>query len=196
MNRHFRVIAEPVTNSNGIEVEEYLARHEDSAHKPSYESRDILYSYRLRPDDPKLVHDERVRLVEEADFDQWLAFSAGYLTELGLPDDATTERQRETFLQSVRDRLEWGLFSGKTLMSRTGLNSKGTTVGQVGGVFTPKPYRQRGYAKATMFHMLKDCRDLHGHRKSVLFTGEEDIPAQRLYESMGYARIGAFLLIL
>lgn len=29
-----------------------------------------------------------------------------------------------------------------------------------------------------------------------LFTGEADIPAQKLYESMGYQRIGSFALIL
>jgi hypothetical protein len=44
--------------------------------------------------------------------------------------------------------------------------------------------------------MLKDCRDLHGHVKSILFTGETDYPAQRLYESMGYQRIRFFGLIL
>jgi predicted GNAT family acetyltransferase len=167
-----------------------------SDYTPSYESKEILYSYILSSDDPKLRHDARVRFLEEADFEQWLQFSISYMAELGLPDGATTNQKRDTFIQMVRDRLWWGLFSGSTLLSRTALNSKGTTVGQVGGVFTPQQYRQKGLAKATMFHMLKDCRDLHGHTKNILFTGESDIAAQKLYESMGYQRIGSFELIL
>ena len=47
-----------------------------------------------------------------------------------------------------------------------------------------------------MSHLLKDCRDLHGHNKNILFTGEADIAAQKLYESLGYKRIGSFALIL
>lgn len=82
------------------------------------------------------------------------------------------------------------------LNSIAGLNSKSDEIGQVGGVFTPKEKRKHGYAKATMLHLLKDCRDFHGHAKSILFTGETDLPAQKLYESIGYERIGHFALIL
>ncbi len=32
--------------------------------------------------------------------------------------------------------------------------------------------------------------------KNILFTGETDLPAQKLYESMGYKRIGPFAVIL
>ena len=73
------------------------------------------------------------------------------------------------------------------MLSRAGLNSKGRTIGsQVGGGFALPQYRQQGLSKAIMFHILKDCRDRHGHTKNILFTGEENIPAQKLYESMGY----------
>lgn len=47
-----------------------------------------------------------------------------------------------------------------------------------------------------MLRMLKDCRDDHRLRKSILFTGETDFPAQKIYESIGYHRIGLFALIL
>jgi len=90
----------------------------------------------------------------------------------------------------------WGLFIDGEMISRTALNSNGEKIGQVGGVFTPKSKRQKGYAKVTMLHMLRDCRDLHGHTKSILFTAETDYPAQKLYEAIGYQRIGSFALIL
>jgi predicted GNAT family acetyltransferase len=106
------------------------------------------------------------------------------------------KRKWRLFCLTFRDKVWWGLFDRDELQSRAGLNSKGQDIGQVGGVFTPKKYRQRGYAKATMLHMLKDCRDTHVHRKNLLFTGETDYPAQKLYESIGYQRIGSFALIL
>ena len=82
------------------------------------------------------------------------------------------------------------------LVSQASLNSKGDTIGQVGGVFTRKEARKRGLAKKTIIHLLKDCQLIHQHHKSILFTGETDIPAQKLYESIGYTKIGYFGLIL
>lgn len=118
------------------------------------------------------------------------------MAELGLPDDTTSEQKRLNFSSMVRNRTGWGLFAGDRLVSRAALSANGTRVGQTGGVFTAAPYRRNGFARATLCHMLKDCRDVHGHAKNVLFTGESDFPARRLYESLGYAAIGEFALVL
>lgn len=165
-------------------------------YQPSYQSKEILYLYDLIPNDIKLQYDSRVRFLTESDFDQWLDFNSAYMTELSLPDTLTPEQERNNFLEKIKSKILWGLFSGQKMLSHTALNSKGKAIGQVGGVFTPKKFRQKGFAKATMFHMLTDCRDFHGQTKNILFTGEADIPAQNLYESMGYRRIGSFALIL
>lgn len=171
-----------------------------TASNPGYrarlESREILFTCPLRKGDAMLVHDARVRLLVAADFQQWLVLRRGYMAELGLPDDLTLEQHRDLFLAAVHARHWWGLFDGASLLSQVALNSCGETVGQVGGVFTPRAHRQRGLAKASMRHMLKDCRDLHGHTRSILFTGEENLSARKLYESIGYQRIGSFALIL
>jgi len=148
--------------------------------------REILY----------LRHDPRVRHLEERDFSQWLTFSKAYMSELSIPDELSDEQKRADFTKQIGGQVWWGLFDGDTLLSRVALNSKGESVGQVGGVYTPPGHRKKGFAKAAMFHMLKDCRDLYHHRKSILFTGETDFPAQKLYESMGYKRIGSFALVL
>jgi len=171
-------------------------RNENPSYCPSYESKEILYSYDLLPNDKNLRHDSRVRFLNEADYPQWLQFSLDYMKELSLPDDLSEEQKRQNFANQIPDKIWWGLFDETQMLSRTALNSKGETIGQVGGVFTPKSFRKMGFGKATMFHMLKDCRDLHGHRKSILFTGETDLAARRLYESMGYKPIGSFALIL
>ncbi len=172
----------------------YRKLHPDYA--PAYESKEILYSYQLNPTDQKLQHDHRVRFLEERDFPQWLVFSKAYMAELSIPDELSDEQKRSDFAKQIKNQVWWGLFQGDSLQSRVALNSKGESVGQVGGVYTPPNLRQRGLAKAAMFHMLKDCRDLHHHTKSILFTGETDLPAQKLYQSMGYKRIGSFALVL
>ena len=165
-------------------------------YRPSFESRDILFARPLRNDDAALVHDPRVRLLVEADFGQWLTLRRGYEAELGLPADMTDEQHREQFPDAIRTRRWWGLFEGATLRSQAALNSCGATIGQVGGVFTPPAHRQQHFARATMLHLLKDCRELHGHTRSILFTGGMNHSARRLYESIGYRRIGSFALIL
>ncbi len=118
------------------------------------------------------------------------------MKELNLPIDLTIDQMRASFKVKVKNKVWWGLFDKDQLLSRAALNSNGDKIGQVGGVFTPKKFRKNGYAKKTMLHMLKDCIEIHKHTKSILFTGETDIPAQKLYESIGYKRIGEFALIL
>jgi predicted GNAT family acetyltransferase len=163
---------------------------------PAYESKEILYARVLPEDDDELTRDPRVRQLELSDLDEWLVHSTLYLSEVGLPDDATAAQKREGFATLVHHRAAWGLFAGGKLLSRAALNSQGPMVGQTGAVFTLPGYRRQGLARSTMRHMLSDCRDIHRHRRNILFTGEADVPAQRLYESLRYERIGSFALIL
>ncbi len=170
-------------------------KSEKSNVEASFYSKEILYSYPLSGDDPKLAQDKRVRLLVASDYEQWEPMSVAYLKELGLSDQLSDEEKRNSFDAGTAKKEWWGLFENGELVSRAALNSNGDDIGQVGGVFTPKELRKKGLAKATMFHMLYDCLHTHGHRKSILFTGETDIPAQKLYESMGYKKVGSFALI-
>lgn len=166
----------------------------DPSFKITYESKEIQYAYDLKTSDSKLTHHPQVRLLNKSDFAQWLEFGDAYMHELSLPNELSKEHRRNEFVIQVTNKVWWGLFHGDELISRAGLNSKSKNMGQVGGVFTPKKFRQRGYAKSVMYHLLKDCMQIHGHKKNVLFTGEEDIPAQKLYEAVGYSRIGHFAM--
>lgn len=173
-----------------------LYKKQNSNYQPTYFSKEFLYRLELNSDDKSLIHDPRVRFLQESDFEQWVVQSEAYNEELNIPSDLTRDQMRIDFRQKVKERVWWGMFVDGKLLSRSALNSNGDGIGQVGGVFTPKDLRKSGYAKATMLHMLRDCIEVHGHKKSILFTGETDIPAQRLYESIGYERIGDFALIL
>jgi predicted GNAT family acetyltransferase len=181
---------------NSVEPVYRLFKERNPTFVAGYESKEILYSKTLRKGDREIAHDARVRLLTPADFSRWIGLRRAFLLELGVPSDGSDEQMRSDFESAVASKCWWGLFQGNDLVAQTALNSKGDTVGQVGGVFTQPALRKRGLARAVMFHMLKDCRDFHGHTKSILFTGETDFPAQKLYESMGYARIGFFALVL
>ncbi len=169
---------------------------ENPQFKPSYVSKEILYRLGLAANDSRLQQHPQVRLLVESDFADWHPLRSAYLEELHLTSDSDADRLRARFASSTGNKTWWGFFDDGKLISIAGLNSKSDEIGQVGGVFTPKEKRKHGYAKATMLHLLKDCRDFHGHAKSILFTGENDLPAQKLYESIGYERIGHFALIL
>lgn len=165
-------------------------------YNPNFYSKEILYRYELNDDDFKLVSNDHVRHLIPDDFDRWLVLNIAYCEELGLPYSKELERRRIDFSQMTKEKLWWGLFNNGKLVSIAGLNSKGEKVAQVGGVYTCLEERKKGYSKKTMFHLLKDCRDDFKHYKSILFTGENDFPAQKLYESIGYEKIGSFALIL
>jgi hypothetical protein len=169
---------------------------ENPQFKPSYKSKEILYRLPLSSNDSRLKRHPEVRLLTKADFEDWLPLRNAYMEELHLTGDSNAEQVKSRFERSTQNKTWWGFFRNKTLISIAGLNSKSEQIGQVGGVFTPKEERMRGYSKATMLHLLRDCCELHGHTKSILFTGETDVQAQRLYELIGYERIGHFALIL
>jgi len=66
---------------------------------------------------------------------------------------------------------------------------------QVGGVYTPRELRRRGYARAVVARSLVAARN-EGQRRSVLFTPRGNVAARRAYEALGYEAIGEFGLLL
>ena len=73
--------------------------------------------------------------------------------------------------------------------------SVGVGVVLVGGVYTPGELRGRGYARAAVAGSLVQARG-NGSRRSVLFTPESNVPAQKTYRSLGYEDVGDWGLVL
>ena len=65
---------------------------------------------------------------------------------------------------------------------------------QVGGVWTPPAWRGRGYARAVVAGSLLDAR-AQGVTRGVLFTAEDNRPAQRAYEALGFRVVGDYGLL-
>lgn len=160
----------------------------------NYASRTVLYSMDLSADN--FFSQENVRLLTESDYAQWRPLRLDYLAEEGLPNDLTESQFFEQFVDKVGKKIIWGFFLDNALVSIANLNAKALDLGQVGGVYTIPAQRKRGYSKAVMNQILRDAKELHSIRKLIIFTGDNNLPAQKLYLSLGVEQVGYFALLI
>jgi RimJ/RimL family protein N-acetyltransferase len=162
--------------------------------RETFMSKEVLYSLKLDGKTPS--GDQKVRLLQESDFEQWKPLRLAYTIEEKLPDTLNDQQLREAYMSSIRAKTAWGYFLlGGELVSLGNLNAKAVGLGQIGGVFTTLRSRRKGYSKQTMLKLMQDSHSMHGIRKLLLFTGERNVAAQRLYQSLGFKRIGHYALL-
>lgn len=157
-----------------------------------FSSKDVLYSLDLSviQDEPQ----ENIKLLKESDFAAWKPLKIDYLIESGLPNDLSEEQLYQTFLGKVQKKVAWGYFIDEKLVSIADLNAKAFDLGQVGGVYTDPAFRKKGYSKAVLKQLLVDSKKTHSLRKLIIFTGEEIVPAKKLYKNLGASQEGFFAL--
>ena len=86
----------------------------------------------------------------------------------------------------------WGAFEGDRLVSLVGITAMHDTIAQIGGVFTVPHHRRGGLSRDVMTQVMRDAHGLQGLERLFLFTGEENGPARRMYESLGFESFGHF----
>jgi RimJ/RimL family protein N-acetyltransferase len=84
---------------------------------------------------------------------------------------------------------------GYTPVATSAFNAAVREAAQIGGVYTPPELRRRGYARAAVAASLLDAR-AEGAHTAILFTGEDNLPAQKAYTALGFRHVGAFRLVL
>lgn len=89
----------------------------------------------------------------------------------------------------------WILEDKEQPVSTSAFNITTAELVQVGGVWTPPELRSRGYGRAAVAASLLAVRD-EGVHSAILFTGEENIPAQKAYEAVGFRQIGDYRITL
>jgi predicted GNAT family acetyltransferase len=172
----------------------------DPRFEPTLGSKDVLYRLPLaegaemtRTAVPPEV---AVRALDASDFQQWERLNSAYCAELKLPLPVVDDAHAAEFARRTRAKWWWGAFVGRQLAAIVGLNAVYGTVGQVGGVYARPEDRKKGLARAAMELLIEDSREHHRFSKLILFTGEENLGARRLYESLGFELAGAFGLLL
>ena len=155
--------------------------------------KEVLYSLDLSKE--KVLPQAKARLLEVSDYLQWWSLRVAYEKEMNLPRVIVEEDEKAMFVSKVKRKVVWGVFEKGELVSSLELNAKAGDLGQVGGVCTIPHMRRKGYSKVLMLQIMHDAKVLHGIRKLIIFKEENNIPAQRLYESLGSNQIGFFALL-
>ncbi len=161
--------------------------------KENFISKEILYSVDLSK--MSIPTQTNVRLLSESDYPLWKPLRLDYIKEEGFPNNLNDTQLKEFFLDKAKKKITWGFFLNDKLVSIADLNAKALDLGQVGGVYTAPNFRQKGYSKSVMCQLLLDAKELHSLRKLIIFTGEKNVAAQKLYISLGVKQIGNFALL-
>ena len=87
----------------------------------------------------------------------------------------------------------WTVWDGEILLGCGALKELDRAHGEIKSMRTPAALRRRGAGRAVLTHILAEAR-ARGYKRLSLETGsmEEFRPAQKLYESFGFAYCGPF----
>jgi RimJ/RimL family protein N-acetyltransferase len=139
----------------------------------------------------------RVRPATAKDRDTLAAWRHDYLCEtLGAaPGAATRKRAKEEIGRAIAEGRAFVLAMADHLLSYAGFNATLSDMVQVGGVYTPPAERGLGYARAAVHGALAAARK-DGVARAILFTAEDNIPAKRCYERLGFRRVGDYGIVI
>lgn len=161
--------------------------------KEVYTSKEILYSADLLQ--LCFEKEQLVRFLTPDDINQWLPLRRNYIQEMKFPGGESEEELCKEFQMKVKDKISWGLFLGDRLISIADLNARAFDLGQVGGVYTLPEYRKQGFSTAVMRQLMHDASRIHQIRKLIIFTGEANFSARKVYESLGVSPFGHYALL-
>ncbi len=98
---------------------------------------------------------------------------------------------RLRFLNSLRSQFVLALKNEENqFVAKAGTNALGFKFVQLGGIFTKKEFRGRRYAKFLLQVLL--FRLLKIHKAVVLFVKKQNIPANKLYNSLSFKKISDY----
>ncbi len=163
---------------------------------------EIEYLYSLDLDQlqaPDILSSGQVsgRRIESHDINLGTEWEVAYSQEALGEEDGLQLREhcRAAVERSVRERKAWVLEREGQLVARTAFNTAIQEAVQVGGVWPPPEYRSRGYGRAAVAVSLLEARS-EGASIAILFTGEENYPARKAYEALGFQRIGDYRILI
>lgn len=142
------------------------------------------------PDDPT-----RVRAATLGDLDELSDWMLAFNQKLD--PSARLEQARSRMRLSIEAREAWVLVdaSSGALLATTQNNASVEDTFQIGGVWTPVDQRGQGFARRVVAGQIEAMR-ARGFARVMLFTGEDNIPAQRAYTSLGFVHTQDYGLVL
>jgi RimJ/RimL family protein N-acetyltransferase len=172
-----------------------------SADDPRVQMDDAEKLYRLSLDElvvPEGLRSGRLvaRRIEAGDVDLIVRWRVGLSVESLNEEDTPElrERLRASVERSIGERRTWVLEAGGVPVATSNFNAAIREAVQIGGVYTPPECRRRGYARAVVAASLLDAQ-ANGVATAILFTGHDNLPAQRAYAALGFRHIGEYRLL-
>jgi uncharacterized protein len=159
---------------------------------------EILYSLTLADlVVPKALARLVARTPNDGEMDLLLDWRMLYSAEISAIPDTPEERrrQRDALHAFHADGHDVLLFDGATPAAYSGFNAALPDMVQVGGVFSPPALRGRGYARCAVAASLVAARS-RGVERAILFTGDDNVAAQRAYLALGFRPIGDYALVI
>lgn len=163
------------------------------------DERETLYSLAL--DDLRLppglrdgtVHGRAPTLAELPTLVEW---TVRYRVELvGDPETEALRRStREALPQAIERGEVWVLEHDGELVAKTAFNARLPEAVQVGGVWVPHALRGRGFGRSVVASHLRAAHR-SGATTGVLFTGDDNRPARRAYEALGFEPVGRYRVL-
>lgn len=137
------------------------------------------------------------RRIEARDLDVIADWRIAYSCEtLGEEDGPQLRaRCRASVERSLEEQRTWVVEDQGVPVSCSSFNAVIQEAVQVGGVWTPPELRRRGYGRAAVAASLLDAR-AEGATRAILFTGEDNIAAQKAYVALGFRHVGSYRMLL
>lgn len=137
------------------------------------------------------------RRIEQRDLDQLAEWRVAYSMEgLGSVDTPELRKSSRAGIErSLADGTGWIVEVDGKNVACSYFNASVAEAVQIGGVWTPPELRGRGYARAAVATSLIDARK-DGVTKAILFTDDNNIPAQKAYQALGFRHIGDYRLFI
>lgn len=139
----------------------------------------------------------RARLTTPADLDLVADWDAQLgITALGATDSpAHRAAARENVARQCAENRAWLLEDEGRPVSRSIFSARIAEAVQVGGVWTPPEFRNRGYARCVVAASLQAARAA-GAQTAVLFTNDDNPAANKAYATLGFNRIADWCILL
>lgn len=160
----------------------------------SHSGKEVLFSLALSDlRVPKALSEGEVqcRLPTTEELDLLTEWSAAYNVEtLGRADTPDLRTACRQTLEGLQARgMHWVLVAEDTLVSYSAFNACLPDIVQIGGVWTPHEWRDRGYAKSVVAGSLISARS-QGVNRAILFTQANNQAAQAVYRGIGFQSTG------
>jgi uncharacterized protein len=137
-----------------------------------------------------------VRTPEPDELEGLLEWRMGYLFETTATPDTPEQRAVEAGHLATKQASghHFVVTAAGERVAYSTFNATVADLVQIGGVWTPPALRSKGYARCAVAGSLQHARD-RGVRRAILFTGEENVAAQRAYAAIGFEPIGDYGIV-